>query len=144
MTDEEIRAGIINLCRECSTSTLITQTSEGHPRARIMEDHNVGEDLIFWLATSADTRKVDEIRRNPHTGLMYYEESGAYVYVLAQGAICTDPDQRARHFREDWYQYWPEGPESDDYVLLRFEPVSIEYRPGQEMGYEIIIWQPEQ
>ncbi len=143
MSDEQMHAQIIRITNACPTTILITCGLDGYPNARVMEDHNVGEDLIFWLATWAGTDKVAEIRANPKVGLMYWlQAEGKYIRVTADAQIIEDPQVRADHFRDDWYQYWPDGPSSPDYVLIRFEPVEFVVYHSGELGYFPPHWKP--
>ena len=49
--------------------TLITLDTGGHPRARIV-DPLIGADGSIWIATNAQTRKVEAIARDPRVTLI--------------------------------------------------------------------------
>ena len=143
ISDQQMREEIIRITNACGTCILITYGLDGYPNARVLEDHNVADDLVFWLATSARTGKVAEIRANHKVGLMYWlADEGKYIHVMAEATIVEDQDIRTEHFREHWYQYWPDGPTSPDYVLIRFDPVEFVVYHSGELGYFPPHWKP--
>lgn len=143
MTDEQMRQEIVRTTNACGTCILVTNGLDGYPNARVLEDHNVGEDLVFWLATWASTHKVAEVRANPKVGLMYWlADESKYVYVSAEATIIEDQEIRTDHFREAWKAYWPDGPTSPDYVLIRFEPVEFVVHHSGDLGYFPPHWTP--
>jgi len=130
---QRIRAAI----EDRSTATLITIGEDGTPKARLMEDHSPYGEFDFWLATHKSTRKVAEIAANPR-GALYYElpEGAGYVLLLGRVELKTDPESRRFLWRDEWKSYWPDGPDSEDYVPIHFIPERIEYYDGREQIFE--------
>lgn len=106
---------------------LITLGESGPPDARVMQPFGPEEDLIIWFGASVDSRKVREIERDPRATVGYeYGEEGAYVTLLGTAEIVGDLETRRRCWRESFEAFWPQGPDSDDYVVIRFTPQRIE------------------
>ena len=109
-------------------ASLITRGPEGYPRARAMEDHNVGDDFVFYFYTDASTRKMAEIAVDPLVTVAYYcPDGGDYICVFGRAEIVTDDAMRAEHWREGWECYWPAGPTDPGYAIVRIVAEAIEY-----------------
>ena len=73
---------IINTARYC---TLATIAADGQPQARIVDPFAPEPDLTIWIATNAESRKVDEIRRDPRVTLLYFNAANSeYVTSLVR------------------------------------------------------------
>jgi general stress protein 26 len=114
---------------------LVTLSESGPPNARVMQPFGPDDDLDIWFGASLGSRKVREIERDPRCTVGYeYGEDGAYVTLLGTAEIVADLETRQRYWRESFEAFWPHGPESDDYVAIRFVPRRIEV---MNIEYEI-------
>lgn len=106
---------------------LITISTSGHPNARLMQPHLLESDLTIWFGTSASSRKVREIRYDGRVTAAYHDpEETAYVTLLGSAEVVDDPDLQRTYWREDWLDFFPGGPETDDYLLIKFTPFRVE------------------
>jgi general stress protein 26 len=106
---------------------LITVNPAGHANARVMQAFGPEEDLTFWFGVGRTSRKVQEIERDPRVTLAFlHPPEGAYLSILGEATLERDPDLRRKHWRELFFEFWPDGPQGDDYALLRFVPSRIE------------------
>jgi general stress protein 26 len=106
---------------------LVTLGESGHPNARFMQPFEPDEELRIRFGASAGARKVSEIRRDPRaTAAFGYAPEGAYVTLLGTARVDDDPAGRRKYWRESFRDYWPEGPEGSDYLLIEFVPFRIE------------------
>jgi general stress protein 26 len=106
---------------------LITVTASGRPAARMMLPFEAEDDLTIWMAASPTSRKVAEIRTHDQVALAYdHAEEGAYVTVLGTATIVDDLGLRKRYWRRRFIQFWPDGPDGDDYVLIKVVPTRLE------------------
>jgi len=115
--------GIMRRRRYC----LLATPGEGGVDARVLQPFPPDRDLTVWLGTSRSSRKVAQLRRDPSATLAYQDDPGHACAVLVGRATVVEAlAERQGRFMPFWRAFWPEGPGSDDFVLLRFEPVRIE------------------
>lgn len=120
----EIAKGTIEGAEYCF---LITQTESGWAHARLMHPFKPEQDLTIWFGASPRSRKVREIGRNNQVTVTYENpREHAYVTLLGHAQVESDIDVRRKYWREEWARFWPAGPVSDDYVLIKFVPSRIE------------------
>jgi general stress protein 26 len=106
---------------------LITESESGEANARLMQPFKPDEDLTIWFGASPRSRKVREIKAHDRVTVAYeHPEEGAYVTLLGRAVLERDVELRGKYWRRRWVRYWPEGPESDDYVLIKFMPERLE------------------
>lgn len=135
--DQEFRNKVISTVRECKSATLITMSKEGFPRARVMEDHNPHTGFVFWFATHSSTRKVTEISNHPEVSIYYLmpEADSGFICILGRAEIKTDLGSRKYLWREKWKEYWPEGPDAEEYIPIRIIPQQAEYYNMKEGAF---------
>lgn len=108
-------------------ATLVTVDDAGQPQARIVDPFPPEDDFTIWVGTSALTRKVGQVERNPRVSLLYFDASRqAYVSIAATAAIVRDPAEKARHWKAAWEGFYKGGSSSEQYVLVRIVPARIE------------------
>ena len=122
------RDQLIAAAREIMTTTrycaLIT-TARGRTNARTMDAFAPDENMVVWFGTNPASRKVAEIRRNPRVTLYYFDrESQAYVTLHGVARVVNDPQQKLRHWKDDWKDFYPDR--KTGYVLIRVQPLRLE------------------
>jgi general stress protein 26 len=87
----------------------ITVDSAGRPQVRTVNPFPPEEDMTVWFATSTLTRKVRQIRANPHVALYYADHAQAtgYVQLSGRAELVSDPQEIARHRRAYWQRSFP-------------------------------------
>ena len=97
---------------------VITTGAEGFPRARpmILVER---DGSTLWFATSAGSRKVAEIGKDPRVTVLAFDR-GDFNQVSLSGRAQVRGDQatKDRLWQEIWREEWPLGPSDPDYVLL--------------------------
>ncbi len=124
-------AKIIEAARSIMTrvryAAFITNGTDGFPQARIVDPFAPDSQMTVWVATNPLTRKVEQIRRNPKVTLFYWDPNGvSYVTLIGVAELVTDPELKARHWKEDWVNFYKDRWRGDDYVLIRIRPVRLE------------------
>ena len=105
--------------------TLVTVDEYGKPQARIMSVFPPEENMVIWLGTSTNSRKVKQIKNNPNVMVFYSDpEGGSYVSVAGQARIVDDPEKKAHYWKEGWTRFYPD-PEKG-YVLIEVTPERLE------------------
>lgn len=90
------------------------------------------ESLTLWFGTSPDSRKVAQLRSDPSVTVLFLDHSRtAGVTLRGSVDIVEDPAERRRHFRSSWWAFFPDGPDGDDFVALRFVPTSVQVWDGR-------------
>ena len=104
---------------------LITVDENGMPQARTMSVFPIEENMVIWLGTSTDSRKVKQIRNNPNVMVYYYDTKGhSYVSIAGQARLVNDPEKKAHYWKKSWTRYYPD-PEKD-YILIEVTPKRME------------------
>jgi general stress protein 26 len=113
--------------RSAEYCMLITLAEGGEANARLVQPFEPEPDMTIWVGTWSKSRKVREIRRDRRVTLAFYDkESTAYVSLLGLAQIESQVNKKRQYWREEWLGFIPQGPEGDDYVLVKFIPFRIE------------------
>jgi len=111
---------------------LVTLDASGHPRVRTMDPFPPDSSMVVWLGTSKRTRKVEEIAQDSRVTLYYPSpEADGYVSVYGTAQLVDDPAEKAKRWKEEWAQFYPDRETS--YLLIEVIPTRIEvvsYRRG--------------
>jgi general stress protein 26 len=95
--------------------------------ARLMQPFEPEDDFTIWFGASPHSRKVREIKQNDLVTLGYaHPPDGAYVSIYGVATIVGDIESRRQYWRESFKPFWPDGPQSEDYILIRVVPSKIE------------------
>lgn len=102
------------------------------PRVRTVSPV-VEDDMSIWVTTRSTSRKVKQLRQNPKICLAFVEPPGGdkAVTVIGEALIISDIQKKRRVWKLapfDLYEYWPNGPDSDDFCLLKIVIKRIEWR----------------
>lgn len=109
---------------------LVTHGEGDWCSARLVEPIiETGEDgkLTLWIGTRKDLRKTDEIWSNPKVTLTFENtREDANLVIYGNAFIETDPEIKKKHWKTTWQLFFPSGPKSDEYVVIRIEPSRME------------------
>ena len=115
---------------------LVTLGEDGFPDSRPM-DLVERDGRTLWFPTSLASRKVREIEAHPKVTVLFVD-TDRFHYAVFHGIahIVDDPERRARVWREEWRDDWPQGPRDPDYILLRVDGVRghVLRGPAEESG----------
>ncbi|MGO9450470.1 MAG: pyridoxamine 5'-phosphate oxidase family protein [Candidatus Binataceae bacterium] len=123
----------------------------GQPRVRVV--FPAFEERTLWIATKRTSAKARQIARDPRVEL-FYEASGArpiaHLTVTGTARIVDDSSAKDRLWNAGLFGYnlaefWPRGPRSEDFALLRITPSRIElgWQPAMWVGQKPQVWKPE-
>jgi general stress protein 26 len=104
---------------------LVTVDEEGQPQIRTMNPFPFKDDFVVWFATSRDSRKVSEIRKEPRVCVYYADHKApqGYVNLMGKATIIDDKELLKKMKRE----YWNGIPNWENiFVLIKIEPVKME------------------
>jgi general stress protein 26 len=102
------------------------------PRVRIVSPV-VENDMSIWVTTRSTSRKVKQLRENPKICLAFVEppDGDKAVTVIGEAEIIADLEKRKRVWKLapfDLYEHFPNGPDSDDFCVLKIVIKRIEWR----------------
>jgi general stress protein 26 len=98
------------------------------------------EDMVVWLATNPKSRKVRELRRNQRVTLYYFvRDDQAYVTISGRARIVRDPKEKAKHWKDEWKDFYPDR----RYLLIAVAPERLEViSVKQGIIGDSITWTP--
>ena len=83
--------------------------------------------MTVWLATKPVTRKVDQIRKNPHVTLFYWDQASmGYVTLIGDATLVDDPAEKAKRWKPEWSEFYSDANRGPDYLLIRVRPLRLE------------------
>ena len=104
---------------------LITIDESGSSHARTMDPFDPDENMIVWLGTNRNSRKVREIKNNPNVTLFYTQNKGVgYVSIIGNATIVDDKEKKSELWKNEWKNFYDKGKEN--YVLIKVVPARLE------------------
>lgn len=130
------RARLIAAAREIMQAqtycALITIDQAGRPQVRTMNPFPPEEGMTVWFATNTNSRKVQEIRKDPRVCLYYADHSKATGYVALTGKAFLIDDMQEILKRKR--AYWDTSfPGLKNLVLIKVVPEQLDvlnYKQG--------------
>jgi general stress protein 26 len=129
---------IVEIMKKSSNFAFFATNDGDQPKVRPMSAC-VEDDMSIWLATMANSRKARQVKRNPKVSLAFVvpPTGDETAIVMGEAEIVEDMDQKKRIWgllSYDPKQFWPEGPESKDYCLLKIDIKQVEWWENFESG----------
>ena len=123
------RDTLISVAREYISTVpfcaLITIDSTGTPHVRTMDPFLPDENMVIWLGTNRNSRKVQEIRNNPKVALYYSNNNGAgYVSITGIASLVDDPEKKAALWKDAWDNFYSN--KEEQYLLIKIIPEKLE------------------
>ncbi|HEY2792259.1 MAG TPA: pyridoxamine 5'-phosphate oxidase family protein [Micromonosporaceae bacterium] len=123
--DEEIRK-VADLINGNRIGMLTTIAPDGTLMSRPMALQDVEFDADLWLYAERNSRKVNHIGLNPQVNVTVGSGSD-WVSLSGTMAVVDDPGKKKDLWNAGVAAWFPDGPDSDDLVLLRIASESAEY-----------------
>jgi general stress protein 26 len=123
------RQELAELLRDYDTALFTTRDRDGHFHTRPMAVQRRPFDGSLWFATWKDSAKIDELAADPACGVAFYAGGHSATYVSLSGHAEVVQDRAKIHelWEPTWKAWFPDGPDSDQIVLIRVEPERAEY-----------------
>jgi len=132
---------IVAIMKENSLHAYLA-TSDGdqpivRPVSPIIEDN-----MSIWVTTFCSSRKVDQIQRNPKICLAFVEQPSGdkAAVVFGEAELIPDLQEKKRVWNLatfDLSQHFSNGPESEEFCLLKIIIEKVEWRDSWEGGTKI-------
>lgn len=102
----------------------------------------IGNGMSIWVTTFAKSRKVKQIKKNPRVCLHFAKHPDGSMVATIHGTVKIIQDLKAKKkvwgiAKFDLKQFFPEGPASKDYCLLKIVPEVIEWWDSWESGRKV-------
>lgn len=125
-------------------ATLVTASPTTSPDARIVDPFAPEGELTIWFATNAASRKVTELKKDPHVTLLYFDAANkGYVTIKGTATLVTSAAEKKKRWKDEWTGMWAKKNEGDDYVLVRVDPHTIEVvSVALGMNNDPVTWRP--
>jgi general stress protein 26 len=129
---------IVEIMKKASNFAFLATCDGGQPRVRPVSPM-VEDDMSVWVATSASSRKVKQIKKNPRMSLAFvvHPQGDKAATIIGDAEIVEDMEQKKRIWGLASYdpsQFWPDGPKSKDYCVLKINVKQIEWWEDWETG----------
>ncbi len=106
---------------------LVTTAKDGAPSARLVQPIFGANDLEFFIGTHPQSRKVTEIIAHPAVTLAFNKANeDASLVVYGTATIHHEADLKAAYWKSAWRLFFPEGPQSDAYAVIRVRAERME------------------
>ena len=121
---------------------LVSLDEEGKARIRTMDPFAPDSNFVVWLGTSATSRKLSQIEKNPSVTLYYLtSDNSSYVSMYGEAFLVNDSTAKEQYWRKKWEDFYPDR--KKDYVLIKVVPKLIEVLSFKEGLYvDTVNWQP--
>ncbi len=126
-------------------ASLITIDEAGFPSSRPVRtfpsDDNFAE---ITIPSDVNSRKTRQAAENPSVLLSYVDTpSRGYVTIIGNAEVTDSAEKKRAAWIESFAAFWPDGPESSDYVLIVVRPERIETRSyTQGIADSPTLWEP--
>lgn len=74
---------------------------------------------IIWMTTFRNSNKARHIMRNPKAGIFFVHEADS-VTITGTAEVITDTQMLHAFWKDCFLNYFPGGPDDDNYCLIRF------------------------
>lgn len=126
-----------HLLAQCENVTIASIDNNGYPRPVQMSKIRANGFHEVWMATGADSVKVNDFKANNKAGLCY-EHYGDGVSLRGTVEIVTD-DTIRKEMWQDWFvHHFSSGPGDPNYVLLHFIGKEATFWINGEFSHSII------
>jgi general stress protein 26 len=129
---------IAKLLKDIDISMFFTR-SDGSVRGRPMSNNGKVEfDGDSWFFSFRDTPKIEEIEADPRVQLAYMAtEKGSWISIEGTAEIVDDDERKKKLWEKQLEQWFTEGPEDDDVVLVKVSADRIHaWAEGEEIVAE--------
>lgn len=149
---DEIATEFDRRVRRMVWCTVTTVDRKGRPRSRIL--HPIWDGPTGYIATGRNSFKAKHLERNPYVSVTYWDPQHEQVYAECRAEWVDDPAEKQRiwdlfkntpmPYGYDPAMFWPGGPTSADFGVLKLVPWRIELWTLGQMatGQPSQVWRP--
>lgn len=125
---EKLLATAREIMKEADYCFFMSHGESGEINARLMHPFTPDAEFNVWLGASPNSRKVREILKQSKVTLAFLNpRSTAYVTIVGNAALDSDPELKRKYWRSYWTDMYPGGPDNSDYILIKIIPYRVEF-----------------
>ncbi len=125
-TDDDRRAKLHAIISKSRTVMLLTHGAneelDGRPMSVVSQD----EDGTIYLVTSVDSKKVDELSKQPKGALSFANDAG-FAIVSADIRVSQERSLIDELWQDSWKAWFPDGKLDTSIALLIAHPIEATY-----------------
>lgn len=140
--NSEVKKAAKEIIDNSGPCALISLDENGAPRARAMDAFPVEDDFVVWFGTNANSRKVEQIKKDSRVTVYYLsEDASGYVVISGKATLVNDSKLKNTYWKESWESFYPENKEN--YLLIKVTPLWMEVlSPPHNIYNDSITWTP--
>lgn len=122
------------IVRACDAAIMAT-CGDGTPDARHIANmmNKSATDLTLYFMTSDGSPKVAQLKSNNRCCLYYFDDKTRHaVRLYGKIEFVTDMETRRKYWRPEFEKFGYAGPDSSDFVLMRFVADGYKYYVGEQ------------
>jgi general stress protein 26 len=132
---------IVSIMKDNSLHAYLATCAGDQPRVRPVSPI-VEDDMSIWVTTGGTSRKVKQLRENPKICLAFVEQPNGdkAAIVIGEARIILDMAEKEKVWKLasfDLWKYFPNGPASKEFCLLKVIVKRIEWRYSWTAGAKI-------
>jgi general stress protein 26 len=136
--DSSDKQKIVEIMKKASDFSFFATSDGDQARVRPVSSM-VEDDMSVWIATSVASRKVQQIKKNPKVSLAFVQQPQGEkaATIIGEAEIVEDLEQKKRVWGLASYdpsQFWPDGPETKDYCVLKINIKKVEWWEDMAVG----------
>ncbi len=134
---QEIEHSILEIVRACDAAQVCTFGLDVYPDTRHLVNtiNRNALDLNLYFITTINSPKYQQILKNPHACVYYFNPENRHVVRLyGEIEIVTDGNDRRAHWTDEFKQYGYTGPDDKNFVVLHFTPEEYKFYIGDELN----------
>jgi general stress protein 26 len=90
-----------------------------------MDPFEPDENMVIWLGTNRNSRKVREIRNDPKVNLYYTQNKGfGYVSITGIAELVDDKAKKSVLWKDEWKNFYDQ--QRENYILMKVIPERLE------------------
>lgn len=143
ISDDSLASIAREIIESAKYVALITLDAEGHPQARVMDPFPPDENMIIWMATNPQSRKVVQIKSDDRVTLYYFDTAGlGTVSLMGTARLVNDPAEKAKRWKSGWEVFYPDRDSS--YLLIQVRPEFMEVVSVKHgLQGDPVTWKPQ-
>ncbi|HMK48449.1 MAG TPA: pyridoxamine 5'-phosphate oxidase family protein [Thermodesulfovibrionales bacterium] len=138
----DLKQRIFDLAKDFQLMNFATITEEGRPWVRYVVG-KADNELVFRFCTHLETRKVGQIRKDPHVhislGAENLETARHWLQVEGKAEVSTEKNERHSFWFDELKNYFT-GPDDPNYCVIIVRPSRIAFGTMGVMAPE--VWEP--